>query len=389
MTYRGFSLVEVLVAGVIASVIAMGSLYSLKFALQAGTVSRSVLTETDFKLSVRQALKEDVCTVNLRPKSDADKEKTVIPVTSLKLKSNDPEPIIEIGTFKGDIEVVKMEVRARDKTSTNREFIAYYKKNNIGKLNTVAGEICGRDPNDSTKFKLDGCYTEKCSLNYILGDNPDTPATETDFFSCEAQACHPVVLHVAGSRFPCKWGELYRPGENPPCDKREKTAGGCDKPTGSVFLSGGESGEYPDLDNDKTNRVEDKGKCVCKAGTSENAEGLCISDTQLYSLYECWPRNPSSGGDYGVTKEQIKDFCSEKYQGRQVCLKGKWTTGNSVTTVCKKRAEAIRAQPAQQVYYKRVYNRETGKVRCLIYNNCRAGSNQNPPPDTWFMPQTH
>ena len=365
--------------------------------MQAGTVSRSVLTETDFKLSVRQALKEDACTVNLIPKSDADKEKIVISVPSLKLKSNDPEPIIEAGkTFKGDIEVVKMEVRAKTKTDTNREFIAYYKKTNIGKLNTVAGEICGKDPDDSTKFKLDGCYTEKCSLDYVLGDNPDTPATETDYFSCEAQACHPVVLQVAGSRFPCKWGELYRPGATPKCDKREsKNGGSCDKPTGSKFIGNEKTSRKPDDD--------DPNKCICPSSSRiETVDGLCMTLEKSYTSKDCWPRDDS----YNFQSNQSAwttakgNFCSKEYQGTEICV---W---HNLRPSLNTEVHGL----GVLTYYKRFYNRETGEVNCRkfvrTYTSRPGGCGGVPPgkicepwsskgrifkinrvPESWFYPQ--
>ena len=382
ITCRGVSLVEVLVASVIGGVIILGSLQSLKFAMQAGGVSRAILTENNFKLTLSNALKDN-CQNNLQP-SDADKAKAIIPVTSLRLKPGAPD-IIEIGTFKGDIDVVKMEIRAQANTDTSREFIAYYKKTNLGDLNTVSGLECDAT---TTPQKLGGCFKARCKLRYELGDKDGTPEIETGFLkTCESLTCHPVVLQVAGGIGPkCPWGEIWR---NNKCDNRETITGGtCAKPEGSLFLSVGASGVFPD-DNDHTNRVEKGGKCVCAEGTSENAEGLCISDKQHYGRFECWPRLDGTNrpASFGATKEQIEAFCSSEYQGRQVCLKGPYKRGNNMTPVCYKRSPDDINSSVEESHYKRVYNRETGKVKCLVYHNCRIGANSNYPPDTWFYPQ--
>ena len=286
MTYRGFSLLEVLVATAIAGVILIGNLHSLNFAMQAGAVSKAILNENDFKLTLSNAIREN-CDTNLMPTAPqitgTHKEKGIGQVSKLFLKGegtdyeNDPA-IIKLSpeTFKGDIEVVKMELTGEDSENTagggffKRDFVAYYKKTNLGDLNTVAGKPC-------TASDTAGCFTTQCKLDYEFGDDPETETTtETGHFrGCKSLTCHPVVLQVAGSRFPCKWGELYRPGATPKCDKRENQTGGCDNPTGSKFLKR--------LGGDTTGRVNENGKCVCpKDGTVKRvltAEGLCIKKT--------------------------------------------------------------------------------------------------------------
>ena len=391
MTYRGFSLVEVLVGGAIAGVILIGNLHSLKFSMQAGAVSKSILTENDFRLTVSNALDKN-CQNNLQP-LDADKEKTVIPVTSLRLKSGEPN-IIEVGIFKNDIEVVKMEVRAQANTDTSREFFAYYKKTNLGDLNTVAGKKCEKT---GETYKLDGCFRTQCKLNYELGDDPTTtPETETGYLAvCESLTCHPVVLQVAGGIGPkCPWGEIWK---NNKCDKREKKNGSCDKPSDSVFLE--------NFDGDKTGRTADGDKCVCKevSGVKRvlTAEGLCIKKQQEYNWFSCWPRVKEDGsfdfdpddldyGDVGASEENIKNFCSNKYQGQEVCIRSIEKSLNE--SICNKRGKTKTAKDPdnntgvmERSYYKRVYNRETGQVSCLRFIQCVGAT---PPPSAeWLIPQ--
>ena len=274
-----------------------------------------------------------------------------------------------------------------------RDFFVYYKKTNLGDLNTVAGKPC-------TASDTAGCFTTQCKLDYEFGDDPETETTtETGHFrGCKSLTCHPVVLQVAGSRFPCKWGELYRPGATPKCDKRENQTGGCDNPTGSKFLKR--------LGGDTTGRVNENGKCVCpKDGTVKRvltAEGLCIKKQQEYNWFSCWPRTTENhnvdGGapidhlyqdSIGATEENIKDFCSNKYQGQEVCIRSEGKTGNALEqSICKK----LKPGSFERSYYKRVYNRETGQVSCLRFIQCQEGPSpteaaKDAPPAGWLMPQ--
>ena len=405
MTYRGFSLVEVLVGGAIAGVILIGNLHSLKFSMQAGAVSKSILNENDFKLTLSNAIREN-CETNLMPKTPqitgTHKAKGIGQVSKLFLKGegtdyeNDPA-IIKLSpeTFKGDIEVVKMELKGDDSENTagggffKRDFVAYYKKTNLGDLNTVAGKKC--EKTGETSYDLSGCFTTQCKLDYEFGDDPKTDTTETGYFrSCKSLTCHPVVLQVAGSRFPCKWGELYRPGATPKCDKREKNVGNCDRPTDSKFLEG--------FDRDTTGRVNENGKCVCpKDGTRVlTAEGLCIKKQQAYNWFSCWPRTTENNQlDYdptdvadenvGATEENIKNFCSNKYQGQEVCIRSIGKSGDGLNqSICKKLPEDF---ASERSYYKRVYNRETGQVSCLRFIQCRGNTNTSPPSAEWLIPQ--
>ena len=384
MTNRGVSLVEVLIAGVIASVIAIGSLQSLKFAMQSGTVSRSILTENDFKLTLSRAL-TDNCLGNLKAPSIANKANTVIPITSLKLKISDTDPIIEVGTFKTDIQVVKMEVKAKAITDTRREFIAYYRKNNLGHLNTVAEQPCDAT---ATPQNLDGCYTATCKLDYEFGDDPDTTGDQTDhFLGCKSLTCHPVVLQVAGSVFPCPWGELYRKtgtkkcasGESPPCcDKRDK---------GPTCIDGKELVG---------------GKCKCKADFVPSVDGRCVrtqtemiyyemqnenDENSLCKLIGTWNGSGSNTQSIrSADKAEVKKFCSIDWDKRYNCVvvsRGckKETFNSSDGRTYESNSYREGTDFSCYTYYRRFYDRESGTVRCLTrtWGIPSTGSVTNPP----------
>ncbi len=173
---------EVLVASVLGSVLLIGSAQSLKVSLQSAQVARSILTENDFKASISQGLKED-CTPPGTPPDPADStynpvlKKDNLETTATdrdngigKLKDSVVLPGgVQKGTFKGDIEVVKMELRDAPATTKpeDRDLVVYYKKTGLGDQNTLNGGTCS--PTDTK-----GCFYHSCSITYDTSHNKCT-----------------------------------------------------------------------------------------------------------------------------------------------------------------------------------------------------------------------
>lgn len=359
---RGFSLAEVLVTALLGSIVLVGLAEFMARTLRMGQASRVNLIERDFLATINKILEdEDSCKESLKPANlfHGRHDKGIGKLTtglSLKL-DNDPVEVVPLGTFKDSIEVVKMTMKPegstpQEKTDNEskpvRVLTVLYKKIGLGKLNTVAEGEC-------TANETGGCFKKKCKINYKLASN------KSDVETCKATDCHGVGIGIvqAGIGPKCPWGQIYKPGENPECDPRNTTehlganCKGSDKGVNFIGEQGNDVGSGRVVDTES-------GKCVCKfvehaqvfcGNRVLTAEGLCVKKCQVYGAQECWPRNGGFANEI-----QKKLFCSKKYQGSEVCIRQSGT------------------------FYKRLYNRETGRVRCASY----AG---NDPPDSWFLPQ--
>ena len=410
MTNRGISLVEVLVAGAIASVIMLGSAQSIIFAMQSGAVSKAILTENDFRLTVNKALdgQDDLgnnkCKNNLDISEDNKKLKTedvVVPVEGLNFEG---ESVITVGDFKNEIEVVKMEVKtkgANDVRERTGNFIIYYKKKNLGNLNTVARQICGPDPDDPTKLKLDGCFTKKCNLDYTVDDS-DT--TDTNEFDCKVLDCHDFNLpKVALSGYPCPWGQLYRKtgttkcasGKSPPCCDTVEKHGACSPHTQSL----------------KTGKVDsgDGKTCACEEKYRQTADGRCVyfryNVFPFYNSYNNKMDYDTSGNDAAerndhkesclkfndnthegayllqetVRNEQLDRFCGKDtenpYRGRFNCIEWR-DPGEAYHKNCN--GNGRQDNYLCIIYWRRFYNRETGKAHCIRYIHFKGHGESDP-----------
>ena len=191
-------LAEVLVAGAVGGVIIAGSMKSLSLSLQSAQVVRSSLSESDLRHSLRQTLgNSDDCSKNLEPTAETLPDPKAIGLYGIKREwgrgevvqlvknagtstTSDDILLLEKGVdFKGDLEIVKMELKgSTDETDPNnprknqitRTFVVYYSKVGMGSSSTLGGEAC-------TASDLKGCYFSQCTVEYQLDDDADASTT--------------------------------------------------------------------------------------------------------------------------------------------------------------------------------------------------------------------
>ena len=184
-------LAEVLVAGAVGSIIIAGSMKSLTLSLQTAQIARSSLTETELKFTFNEALKPGHCESNLRPEKI---KPTSTPPTGLGTVDElmvGNKVLIESGKdFKGDIRVVRMEMRGpsgTDPTSgiQERNFILFYKKNNLGQFSSKGGLPCSSEDQS-------GCFIHSCRIHYGLTVNPDD-STKYNVSSCSLLDCQQSI----------------------------------------------------------------------------------------------------------------------------------------------------------------------------------------------------
>ena len=163
----GFSIIEVLIVGAIASVIMLGTLKILFISTQSSNVVRASLSEQDLRMAISNILhEEDQCRTNLEPGDLTGTHSSKGAGTIAKLEWGNT--VIETGQpYKNDLEIVEMELwdqsnptAPNDPTGANGEervFTVYYKKQGVGNLNTLNNEDC-----DSSN--KNGCYYSQCTI---------------------------------------------------------------------------------------------------------------------------------------------------------------------------------------------------------------------------------
>ena len=281
---------EVLIASVIGGVVMLGSIKGLSFALQAAQVSRSILTENDFRLTVSKALKT-ACVENLKPArlTGTNSAKGIGTLAEIT------KPSIGTGIYKKDVDVVKMELKG-DPTAETRTFVAFYKKTGLGELNTVGNQDC-------SATNTSGCFYQTCRIDYkFKEDDPDTTEDESlELAECNPFDCNESAMHLAGVNCenthghgfsvagfddsgqpicknltadanPCPFGTQlkgYKTDGRPDCtEKRSCPDGYLLQSDGSCFIK-----EYS-ADSDETK------DCIEKT-TEENAKAVCASSVTL------------------------------------------------------------------------------------------------------------
>ena len=181
----GFALVEILMAILLGSVVAGGTFKVLEVSLKSSNVARSSLNEQELTVIIGNILNDEKsCKANL---DTASSDFTKIDGTgvnerwrlsNLKKDANqdgdisdaDDNTLLTVGQdFQGSLEVVDMQLRGGG--SLDRRFIVFYKKKNMGNLNTLGG---GSNCDSSDQSD---CYYAYCDLNYDPVPPSGTPAT--------------------------------------------------------------------------------------------------------------------------------------------------------------------------------------------------------------------
>ena len=198
---RGFSLVEVLVAGMIGAIIAAGSVKALSIAIQSSRVTESSLAVTELKTAVNLILLDPVeCRANLKPNATTtavngltgdDREKGIGTIKNLTKNlandvagdtttTTDNVNLVTAGkVFKNKLDILKIDMigdATEDPQGNERKrvLIVYYKKLNMGSLSTLADGTC-------TNTDTSGCYFHQCLMTYELAGN--------DVSTCKALDC--------------------------------------------------------------------------------------------------------------------------------------------------------------------------------------------------------
>ena len=238
----GLSLVEVLVGAAIGAVVMLGTAKTLAVALQSSNIVRTIVTEQELKGALTKAMSGEQtetkdssnnligvtrknCAKNLAPNNliagtaNYDTTKGEGEISTL-FKVNDeadpPDPddrpagdpqdekLIEIGSFRGNIEVVKMELidpskdggTPSDPTTevVSRRLIVRYKKTSLGQLNTVGNKECSSSDQS-------GCYFHVCNVDYKLASGADSTAGADQVEVCQSYDCFQYGAMTASQKY--------------------------------------------------------------------------------------------------------------------------------------------------------------------------------------------
>ena len=204
MANRGFTLVELLVASVVGTMLLGVSAKFIEMNLQSTNVAKALLTENDFKQTIAKGLENEGChetddnQASLKPDSlDTSAPNKADGIGALK--SGFSLNSIKVGDFKGSIEVIKMELKGVA-TEPTRDFVVYYKKKDLGILNAPDASKC-------ISTDVTGCFEQRCTVNY-----KNTPPGDSDPGHCTGSVdCHALGGGGGGG------------GGPPPCYHVDKT----------------------------------------------------------------------------------------------------------------------------------------------------------------------
>lgn len=183
---RGFSLIEVLVAIGISSVVLMGTFKVLNIASESSQMAKTAVVEQELNAALNRVLGEGKsCRHNLRPGStDSNIDEKGIGDHIKKLVVDSVDLVKEEDLFNERLKIVKIALEG-DLTEdpmnqlVTRNLVVYYKKPGLGNLETLGGETC-------EKGNTKGCYFTQCQVNYKLGKDKDdnTVVNRCDALNC-------------------------------------------------------------------------------------------------------------------------------------------------------------------------------------------------------------
>ena len=329
----------------------LGSIKGLSFALQAAQVSRSILTENDFRLTVSKALKT-ACVENLKPArlTGSNSAKGIGTLAEIT------KPSIGTGIYKKDVDVVKMELKG-EPTSETRTFVAFYKKTGLGELNTVGNQEC-------SATDTSGCFYQTCRIDYKfkVDDTTTTEDESLELAECSPFDCNESAMHLAGVNCENTHGHGFSvagfdDSGQPICKNLTADANPC--PFGTQ-IKGYKTDGRPDC----------TAKRSCQTGYLLQSDGSCFIKTM--SLDSSSPESCIEK----ATESEAKAVCADQANLDSFChfvFFEKWKNlnphqnhyahpfpGNS----CNRQIYV--AGYTAKIFRRGPYNRETGNSACFI-----------------------
>ena len=342
----GIGLVEVLIASVIGGVVMLGSIKGLSFALQAAQVSRSILTENDFRLTVSKALKT-ACVENLKPArlTGSNSAKGIGTLAEIT------KPSIGTGIYKKDVDVVKMELKG-EPTSETRTFVAFYKKTGLGELNTVGNQEC-------SATDTSGCFYQTCRIDYKfkVDDTTTTEDESLELAECNPFDCNESAMHLAGVNCENTHGHGFSvagfdDSGQPICKNLTADANPC--PFGTQ-IKGYKTDGRPDC----------TAKRSCQTGYLLQSDGSCFIKTM--SLDSSSPESCIEK----PTQIEARKVCDDQVNLDSYCYITFFEKQAPTTVHYQWKADSCAhnfkiATYTAKIFRRGPYNRETGNSACFI-----------------------
>ena len=373
---KGYGLLEILVASVIGSVLISGSARFLQITLQAHNISQSLIHEDNLRKKLKSGLESDC--------ENTDTDSKVLKPSINGLDSDLKGAVdtnfilpgdIKKGDYKGQIDIVKIELKDTDPVQSDaRTFTVYYKKKNLGtELNAPNSANC-------TATATSGCYNITCELTIDSTANcTGLTACDTDTIELKKRECGPGEL-VRGIQAN---GELI-------CEPDCKLIGKVKK-----MVNGQPQCVCPDRDafnNEPVKWINSRGGCFSCGGTWRT-----FSEDQTYEgrevkkdepLCDCHPNRPRKK----ITKNSIiccRGKTDKNVKGR--CCPNDSVIGNNEGCCGENHVSRINPSADHErqnlicchkdfKYYQ--YHHVFGEYYCCLgFNNC--GRREAPKPPQW------